>query len=143
MEKIMRSRNRISVQLEGTQLAAMQQYLSSTKQKKGKRLIKIDNIDNITHDAVKQLTKERACSVTSVMREAVTFQLNAMSLAIAATNGEIFPKCSASAFMAAAAKLYTSFETDKQRENFLLKIMATKKCQECINAKKLRGNTMP
>lgn len=117
----MASKNRISVQLEGTQLAAMQQYLH-TKQKTGKRLIKSDHIDDETYEKINQLTKDNSCSITAVIRDSVTFQLNAMHLSSKNMDRKIFPKCSASSFLGQSAALYCSFETEEQREAWLRRL---------------------
>lgn len=109
---------RISVQIEGTLLAAMQQHLS-TKQGRGKRLIKCDNISPETYKKILATKEARGCSFGLLMQDALTFQLNAMHLATKSFDRSVFPKCSTASFLGQAAALYTSFETAEEREAWL------------------------
>lgn len=109
---------RISVQIEGTLLAAMQQYLS-TKQGRGKRLIKCESISHETYKKINALKDERGCSMSTLMHDALTFQLNSMHLATKAFDRSVFPKCSTANFLGQAADLYTSFKTEEEREAWL------------------------
>lgn len=110
--------NRISVQIEGTLLAAMQQYIS-TKQGRGKRLIKCDNISPKTYGKILAIKEARGCSLGALMQDALTFQLNAMHLATKSFDRSVFPKCSTANFLGKAADLYTSFATEEARESWL------------------------
>ena len=113
--------NRISVQIEGTLLAAMQQHLS-TKQGRGKRLIKCENISTETYKKILAIKEDRGCSLGLLMKDALTFQLNAMHLATRSFDRSLFPKCSTANFLGKAAELYTSFETNEEREAWLLSL---------------------
>ena len=109
---------RISVQIEGTLLAAMQQHLS-TKQGKGKRLIKCDNISPETYKKIVAIKQARGCSFALLMQDALTFQLNAMSLATRSFDRSLFPKCSTANFLRQSAELYFSFAGAADREAWL------------------------
>ena len=109
---------RISVQIEGKLLAAMQQYLS-TKQGRGKRLIKCENISPETYKKIMELKKEKGCSFSALLHDALTFQLNTMHIATKSLDRHVFPKCSTANFLKQAAELYFSFATEDDRESWL------------------------
>ena len=109
---------RISVQIEGTLRAAMQQHLS-TKQGRGKRLIKCETISPETYKKILELKKEKGCSLSALLHDALTFQLNAMHLATKSFDRSVFPKCSTANLLGQAAELYFSFASDEDRESWL------------------------
>lgn len=109
---------RISVQIEGTLLVAIQQHVS-TKQERGKRLIKCETISHETYKKVIELKKEKGCSLSALLHDALTFQLNAMHLATKTFDRHIFPKSSTASFLGQATELYFSFADDADREAWL------------------------
>lgn len=111
-------KKRVSVEIDQALFGAMATYIN-TPIGKGKKLIKSDNFPALIYNKTEAISKKEDKTISAIIRDALLYQLAVMQVLTRTAGKNIFPKCSAAAFMVQAAELYTAHRTGDEREEWL------------------------